>query len=597
MAAPKIYSYTRFSSERQRRGDSVRRQIDAAEQWSLTEGKGLELDTSLRDEGVSGFHGRNAEVGALGTFLTAIRNGQVAPGSVLLVENLDRISRNDPLKAMRVLETVVEAGVDVITLQDRRRYTRENIAQDVSHLIVALLTFARGNEESRTKSKRLSAVWSHKRREAAQTGKVMSTWVHPWICVEGVRRYGLKADYSAAKYVLRNDRAKIVRQIFQWAIAGWGYGRIAQELKVRRVVPWGRAGWTITRISKIIKNRAVIGEFQPCRYEGGAHGKRVPDGPPIKDYYPRVVSDTDFCAAQPEQGIEPRGRPQRRIRLLSGLLFDPCDRPMHAHAKAKGAYPSYYTAFNRLGAAEHPFRWSAEHLERCVVAVCREIDWRCLYVADTSEQERLEAQITALANEEKDINRKLGNAAKHLLLEGALGQAVKTQVQQLESRLSAIPQERTDTQARLLRLRQSVAVAPSFSARQIPEDVTSRERLRSQLRIVLTKVQVWPDGRTPDSFWPQPLEYAKQVAPQSARYSVALGEVMGAIRLFFRNGQAITAYVTFVRSGKNRDAKVIAFANPLGMTLKEWDKICSFAGMYVEDAESAPRAPNKRHAA
>lgn len=593
---PKIYSYTRFSSEKQRHGDSIRRQIEAAEQWSRTEGNGLELDTSLRDEGVSGFYGRNAAVGALGTFLAAIRNGQVAPGSVLLVENLDRISRSDPLKAMHILETVVEAGVDVVTVQDRRRYTRENISQDVSNLIIALITFARGNEESRTKSKRLCAMWSNKRREAAQTGKVMSTWVHPWISVKGIKRVGLKADYSAAKYVLIKDRAEVVRRIFRWAIAGWGYGRIAQELRARRVKSWGRAVWSITRISKVIKNRAVIGEYQPHRYEGGAHGKRVPDGPPISNYYPRVVSDAEFRAAQPVAGSLPRGRPQTHIRLLSGFLVDPLDRPMHAHTQAKGAYPTYYTAANRLAPKERPFRWSAEHLERCVVAACRDIDWSCLYGTESAEQDKLEAQIKALVQEGKDINRKIANAAKQLL-DGALGNAVKAEVKQLEARLVAIQLERTGAQNELVKLRRASAMAPTFTAREVPADLEQRVRLRAELRTVLAKVKVWPDGRTPDNFWKAPLLYAKEVASPLAKLSIATGDVMGAFRMSFRNGRAITAYVTFVRAGKNRAAKVIAFADPEGMTLEEWDKICSFAGMYGEDAESAPRAPNKRRAA
>jgi DNA invertase Pin-like site-specific DNA recombinase len=592
MSVPKIYSYTRFSSEHQRRGDSVRRQIEAAELWSQTEGNGLELDTSLRDEGVSGFYGRNAEVGALGTFLKAIRDGQVAAGSVLLVENLDRISRHDPLKAMRVLETVVEAGVDVVTLQDRRRYTRETISQDVTHLIVALLTFARGNEESRTKSKRLCAVWTKKRRDA-QAGKIISTWVHPWIRVVGVKRDGVRSDFSAAKYVLNESRAKTVKLIFQLALAGWGYGRIAQELKARRIAPWGRARWSITRVAKVIKNRAVIGEFQPCRYEGGAYGKRIPDGAPIREYFPRVVSDAEFRAAQPEPGSQPRGRPQKHVRLLTGILFDPYDRPMHVHAKAKGMFPTYYTAFNRLDHADRAFRWSAEHLERCVVAACHEIDWARLYAAQTDEPDRLAKKIAALAQEEKEIQRKIGNAAKHLL-EGALGDAIKSQVRELETRLATIPFERTEAQTQLLKLRRANAAAPKLATKEVPADPVKRERLRTELRTLLAKVQVWPDGRTPDPFWKVPLERALEVAPKSAEYSIAERQVMGAIRLFFRNGRAITAYVTFVRAGKYRDAEVIAFANPQNMSVDEWDKICLFGGIYRGEGQAAPRIPTRQ---
>lgn len=597
MNPPKIYSYTRFSSEKQRNGDSLRRQIEAAEVWATTEGQGLELDTSLRDEGVSGFHGRNAEVGALGTFLNAIRDGRVAPGSILLVENLDRISRHDPLKAMRVLETVVEAGVDIVTLQDRRRYTRQNIAQDVTHLIVALLTFARGNEESRTKSLRLRAVWSNKRREAVASRRVMSTWVHPWIRVVGVKRNGVRSDFSNAKYVLDQRRAKVVRQIFQWSAAGWGYTRIARELRARRVSPWRRAGWSIVRVEKVIKNRAVLGEYQPYRYEGGAYGKRVPDGDPIKDYYPRVVSDTEFEQAQPPLAGHRRGRPNKWVRLLAGLLVDSHDRLMHVHANAGGKFPSYQTAPDLLNRGERPVRWSVEHLERCVLAACGEIDWNRLFRSDTTERDRLDSLLESLAHEETGISRKLANSAKAVLEGGAFGDIIRAQVQQLELRLAELRVERAKTVSEVEALRRASISVPTMLAREVPSDPALREKLRAELRTVLNKIQVWPDGRTPDSLWKLPLEYATELAPKTARLSIVRGHVMGALRLFFKNGQAITAYVTFVRIGKKRGAKVIAFAKPQGMTPEKWDQICSFAGMYSADTESAPRAPIARRPA
>lgn len=592
MQAPKIYSYTRFSSEKQRRGDSVRRQLEAAEQWASAEGKGLELDTSLRDEGVSGFYGRNAEIGALATFLTAVRNGQVAPGSILLVENLDRISRHDPLKAMRVLETVVEAGVDVVTLQDRRRYTRDNIAHDVSNLIIALITFARGNEESRTKSKRLCAVWGNKRREAAASRKVLSTWVHPWIRVVGVVRHGMRQDFTNAKYVLDPERAKVVRQIFRWAIGGWGYCRIAQELKARRVPTWGRAGWTITRLAKIIKNRAVIGEYQPHRYEGGVYGQRVPDGPPVLDYFPRVVSDQDFATAQPIPANKPMGRPQKRIRLLSGILFDSSDRLMHVHANAKGAYPVYQTAFNRLDFDEKPVRWSSDHLEQCVIAACREIDWNGLYNGESTDRARLARLAEGLAHEENEVKRKLTNAAS-AVLDGTFGEVVKAQVLQLEAKLVALTAERREVETRLEQLQRATGAVPTMTVLEVPAEHSLREKLRAELQAVLTKVQVWPDGRTPDDLWKAPLEFARELAPKLAKLSIAKGEVMGAFRMFFRNGRAITAYVTFVLAGKNRAAKVIAFADPEGMTLEEWDKICHFSGVFGENEAGGTRAPTR----
>lgn len=591
---PMIYSYTRFSSEKQRHGDSVRRQVEAVEEWAKRSGGGLRLDTSLLDEGVPGYLGRNAKVGALGRFLKAIEEGMVAPGSVLVVENLDRLSRNEPLEGLDLLKTIIKAGVEIVTLHDNRRYTRENLSRDVVFLINALLILARGYEESDTKSKRLAASWQNKRRMAAQ-GQIVSSWVHPWLRVVGAKKVGNRTDFSAAKIVVVEERAQIVRKIFKWAKDGWGYQRIAKELRSRQVPAWGRAGWTITRIAKIIKNRAVLGEHQPCRYEGGAYGKRVPDGVPINDYFPRIVSDEEFENAQPTVTGNPGGRRGKWVRLLSGLLVDAQDRPMHVHAHAGGTFPTYQTAANRLGPDEKPARWSVEHLERCVIAACREINWNRLYARETTEQDRLVSLLDDIAKEESTIKRKMENAAEAVLSGGAFGDLLKTQVQQLEQKLDALKNERLKAKSKLDELRKASVAEPTMFAQEVPSNLPLRLKLRTELQTMLEKIQVWPDGHTPDSFWKPALERARELTPSRSRKSIAEGDVMGAVRLFFKNGQAFTAYVTFVREGKNRRAEVVAVAKPLGMTETEWAEIRSHThlGESAVPPVSASRAPTR----
>lgn len=589
-----IYSYTRFSSEKQRHGDSVRRQVEAVEQWARNAGGGLRLDTSLRDEGVPGYRGRNAKVGALARFLKAIEEGMVAPGSVLVVENLDRLSRNEPLEGLDLLKTIIKAGVEIVTLHDGRRYTRENLSRDVVFLINALLILARGYEESDTKSKRIAASWQNKRRLVAQ-GQIVSSWIHPWLRVVGAKKLGNRIDFSAAKVVVVEERARVVRQIFKWAKSGWGYLRIARELRSNRVPPWGRAGWTTTRIAKIIKNRAVIGEHQPCRYDGGTYGKRVADGAPISDYFPRIVSDEEFGKAQPAKTGISGGRRDKWIRLLTGLLVDAQDRPMHVHAQAGGMFATYQTAAIRIRPGEKPLRWSLEHLERAVIAACREINWNRLYSGDRSADDRLVSLLEDLTKEENSIKRKMENAAAVILSGGAFDDLLKTQVQQLEQKLTAIKGEKLKANSQLDDLRRATIAEPTMFTQDVPSDLALRVKLRAELQTLLEKIQVWPDGRTPDAFWKPALERAKELAPPRARASIAKGEVMGAIRLFFKNGQAFTAYVTFLREGKNRRAEVVAVAKPLGMSEADWMQIRAHTrlGESAVPPVSAPRVPTR----
>lgn len=588
-----IYSYTRFSSGKQRHGDSIRRQVEAVEKWAKNAPGGLSLDTSLRDEGVPGYMGRNAKVGALARFLKAIEEGLVAPGSVLVVENLDRLSRNEPLEGLDLLKTIIKAGVEIVTLHDNRRYTRENLSRDVVFLINALLILARGYEESDTKSKRLAASWQNKRRMVAKR-QIVSSWIQPWLQVVGANKIGNRMDFSEAKIVVVEERARVVRQIFKWAKGGWGYQRIARELRSSKVQPWGRAGWTTTRIAKVIKNRAVVGEYQPCRYEGGAYGKRVPDGAPILDYFPRLISDDDFENAQPTITGNTRGRRGKWVRLLTGLLVDPDGRPMHVHANAGGKFPTYQTAENRMKSGEKPARWSMEHLDRCVIAACREINWNRLYSNDTTGQDRLAGLLEEIAREEITIKRKMANAADAVLSEGTFGDLMKTRVDQLEQKLTSLRNEKRKAQSQLEELRRASVAEPTFG-QEVPSDLSLRAKLRTELQTILERVQVWPDGRTPDSFWRPALDRAKELAPPKSRQSISDGHVMGAIRLYFKNGQGFTAYCTFVRKGKNRRAEVIAVAKPLGMTESEWARIRAHARLGEPAAQtvSTPHAPTR----
>lgn len=99
-AIRKAYSYVRFSSPEQLKGDSLRRQLSLSAGYAKRHGFVVDESLKLQDLGVSAYKGKHLQRGALGGFLKAIENGQVLAGSVLLVEALDRISRQEPWDAI-----------------------------------------------------------------------------------------------------------------------------------------------------------------------------------------------------------------------------------------------------------------------------------------------------------------------------------------------------------------------------------------------------------------------------------------------------------------------------------------------------------------
>ena len=72
----RAYSYVRMSTETQLRGDSLRRQLAASQEYADRMGLELADDAILQDIGVSGFKGRNVTEGALGRFLDAVKGGK-----------------------------------------------------------------------------------------------------------------------------------------------------------------------------------------------------------------------------------------------------------------------------------------------------------------------------------------------------------------------------------------------------------------------------------------------------------------------------------------------------------------------------------------
>ncbi|MEO8206350.1 MAG: recombinase family protein [Chthoniobacterales bacterium] len=91
-----------FSTPQQAEGDSLRRQLELSDKYATKHN--LEIGDALRitDFGKSAYKEKHLSEGALGVFLKAVEKGEVDPGSFLLVESLDRLSRAAVPKALRL---------------------------------------------------------------------------------------------------------------------------------------------------------------------------------------------------------------------------------------------------------------------------------------------------------------------------------------------------------------------------------------------------------------------------------------------------------------------------------------------------------------
>lgn len=221
---PIAYSYIRFSRPEQLRGDSLRRQLKNAREWA--EKRGVELDDSLRDLGVSAYRGQNRTEGALSRFMALVESGRVAKGSFLLVESLDRLSREAVIDVLPRFLALIKSGIVVVTLLDGQEYSAKRLAEDTSPLFISLVIMTRAHEESRTKAKRLSEAWTNKRAQAVATKAVVTSRVPAWLKVV--------TDQDGKRIVPIPERVEIIRRIFARTIAGQGNTRcVATSIEKR----------------------------------------------------------------------------------------------------------------------------------------------------------------------------------------------------------------------------------------------------------------------------------------------------------------------------------------------------------------------------
>ena len=283
----KAYSYVRFSTPEQSRGDSFRRQTAAAEEY--TKQHGLELDKTLNlyDLGVSGYRGDNVTTGRLGAFLDAVEKKVIPKGSFLLVENLDRLSRNQILAAQGLFLQIIGAGVTLVTLMDGRSYSQDSINANPWDLFISLSTMIRAHEESLTKSRRLKSSWESKRAKAGErplTGRCPS-----WLTL----------DKAAWTFTVLEDRAEVVRRIFKMTLEGAGQHAISEAFNREGVPVFGRGKhWHRTFIAKLLGGPAVIGTMIPhtIEYENDQRVRKPQD--PIQGYYPAILDEDTYERVQ-----------------------------------------------------------------------------------------------------------------------------------------------------------------------------------------------------------------------------------------------------------------------------------------------------------
>lgn len=366
---PKAYSYIRFSSPEQAKGDSYRRQRAAALKYCAENGLELADTKEYRffDSGKSAFTGKHvSDEGEFGRFLSLVNDGAIKSGSFLLVESLDRLSRDKVNIALGQLLNLLGTGIKVVTLSDNRTYSNDS-PDLATELIVSIAVMMRAHNESSEKGRRVADAWQEKRLLARSKKTPLGAACPYWLKLED-------GAYQAVP-----ERVEVIHRIFAMTINGYGQAVISRRLNEDNVPVFGstrstaekprnKSGlWGTSSVDKILNNRALLGEYQPTHLVGRA---RQNDGDPVEGFYPEIIRSDVFLqakAARAQRKTTRSTKQSKNFNIWQGIAkCHHCGDAMHLINK--GSPPKGYTYIQCYSAKKGRCRSGSIRIEHTEVA-------------------------------------------------------------------------------------------------------------------------------------------------------------------------------------------------------------------------------------
>jgi DNA invertase Pin-like site-specific DNA recombinase len=472
--------YGRYSDDEQGAGDSLRRQTEGAQKYAEAHDLGILM--VLFDKGYSGYRGDNIKSGKLGELLQDIRDGKIKLGTVLLVESLDRLSREAPISQFLLLAEILNAGIEVVTFGDGKRYTLEAMNNNPHDLFGALGIMTRSNDEAKTKDDRHRKNWAAKRQQIKE--KKLTARGPGW----------LKLNEKRSDWELIEERVKLVLRMFVMALAGMGTHMIAEQFNREGIKPWrGAKKWKDGTIRYILSSRAVIGEFQPCIHVDKTH--RMPEGPLEADYFPRIIEPAVFERVNSVLRIQ-SGVSKNVSFLFAGLVFDGVSGERLTHA-------GYQYGSSRCGHAYlyHPPQkpssgWDYNVFENSFLHHVNNLNWADLVVSparvvNVSEKNRLEA-------EQARIKRILQRMTNMLTGEDSPPRTLIQEMKALELELAKVERKLAELDAEerniLKRQRNMKDAKKGFDELLKSNTREARLRLRFEIRTLVKRIDIWQNS-------------------------------------------------------------------------------------------------------
>lgn len=549
MSTPKAVIYCRVSTEEQaENGTSIRTQEDACRR-NATE-RCAEVVAVHRDEGVSG-----------GLYLTrpgiqaALADIDAGRAEFLIVYSISRLSRE--VEHQQIIKKRAErAGGRVIVCDMPIEDTEEG---DLMYGVSG--TFAQ--YERRLIRKRTMKGKRERAKDGIQPARSRSPFGFHVVTKDDVLS-GRYRDVSVGTYVVLDDQAYWVREVFARFDAGWSLARTARWLEEQGApTPKGGRRWYPTSVRSILDNSAYVGRAIYGRKET-VSGENLPSRrDPTRTitcgrYYKRTAPESwtsiscpsivavdlwDRCQVRlamnkQEKEVLLGGNPDRRF-LLSGLIRCPsCGWRMGGTRKKSwgGVRLSYYKCDQNHDCDRRYANYPSEIPESLAVESLRYLLQHPDELADAlrayDEKQRRDAERSATPLEAEKLRTRLDELAAELdatkkMVVAAIRAGLREE--DFADDLQKLAQERKGVEARLDKLlpqrdnrktlvpedtaaktaKLAEAIVTVFAA---PDELCSRSEKRTALAGFIDRITPTDDDGIEVLFRDETLQFVKMKA-------------------------------------------------------------------------------------
>lgn len=287
----KAHSYIRFSSSKQERGNSLKRQQDLINNW-LIKNPEVELSNlTFKDLGISGYHGNHLKHD-FGRLLDAIENNKIKSGDYVLVEAIDRIGRLELTVALEIITRIVNRKISIITLEDNQEYSKKSISNNGGIIYYLIGKVDMAHQYSKNLSRRIGASW-HDKKEKAEKGIMIKRKSFWWLT---------RCPDSDMFEVLTDSDKAILNEVFKQFNCGVSYARIVDYLKSLNDDRFSNTSHPAIR--QWISSKTCLGYWEDSKI------------------YPQAIDDATFHIAQKELKERNNGKIKGAAsgHVLAGLV-------------------------------------------------------------------------------------------------------------------------------------------------------------------------------------------------------------------------------------------------------------------------------------